>query len=706
MGGGLVDPRARPVYDDGGALAGSHRVAGANVRNMEARHTTLSVAAPIFLLTSLLLGFGSGIDAILAAVDPDGETGEAVVQVATPEGHISPILAASPTLPSLLVKGSIIAHETSTDVVGRVQIPLALATDESVDLASASLLVTYIDANQSLDLAFNATANLAGSGNAGWMTNFTKGSGAVMDPGERADFWVNLEGLGTLLGTNDQFTLQIKPEVGSVLEVTRTTPREITTITNLGYDPTGPPALLNPSSVLAHEWSTFDVIGRIQIPIVTATGTPVDLSSTSLVVTYIDANQVLDLTQNTSAESAGNNAGWDTVFGAGDSGPLLDPGEQADFWVNLRGLVTLLGTYDEFIIQIKPNVGGILQIRRTTPGQITTINDLGDEVTTQPTLLVKGSVIAHESSTSNVIGRVQIPVAVPFGTSVDVSAVSLVVTYVDANQTTSLAFNVFANFPGSANAGWMTNFSKGTGAVLHTGERADFWVNLSGLTTPLGPSTQFTIQIKPADVGLVNVQRITPAAITAITNLGSGPSGPPALSNPSSVLAHKSSTDNVVERIQIPVVTATGTPVDLSSASLIVTYIDANQIVDISQNTSAETAGNNSGWDTVFGVGDSGPLLDPGEQADIWVNLSFLATLLGPSTQFTIQIKPFLGSILEIQRTTPAQITTITNLGANPAAKPIPSLGQWGLAAMVSIMAVILAWRARLAHRRPIREQR
>ena len=562
VGGGLVDPQARPVYDDGGALAGSHRVAGANVRNMEARHKTLSVAAPIFLLISLLLGFGSGIDAILAAVDPDGETTGGMVPAATSEGHISPILAASPTLPSLLVKGSTIAHETSTDVVGRVQIPLALATGESVDLSSASLLVTYIDANQALDLTFAANANLAGSDNAGWMTLFSKGTGAVMDPGDRADFWVNLEGLTTLLGTNDQFTVQIKPEVGSVLEVTRTTPGEITTITNLGYEATAPPTILVKGSIIAHETST-DVVGRVQVPLALATDESVDLSSASLLVTYIDANQALDLT-----------------------------------------------------------------------------------------------------------------------------------------------FAVNANLAGSDNAGWMTLFSKGTGAVMDPGERADFWVNIEGLGTLLGTNDQFTLQIKPEVGSVLEVTRTTPGEITTITNLGYEPTGPPALSKPSSVLAHKSSTDNVVERIQIPVVAATGTPIDLSSASLIVTYIDANQIVDISQNTSAETAGHNSGWDTVFGVGDSGPLLDPGEQADIWVNFSFLATLLGPSTQFTIQIKPFLGSILEIQRTTPAQITTITNLGANPATVPIPSLGQWGLVAMASMMAVFLVWRARLAHTRPIRKQR
>ena len=55
----------------------------------------------------------------------------------------------------------------------------------------------------------------------------------MLDTGERADFWVNLQGLTSQLGASTQFTVQIKPSVGDILEVQRTTPGEITTITNL-----------------------------------------------------------------------------------------------------------------------------------------------------------------------------------------------------------------------------------------------------------------------------------------------------------------------------------------------------------------------------------------------------------------------------------------------------------------------------------------
>ena len=667
---------------------------------MEARHIILAVAALLLLPIGVVLGFGDDIDAAPAAVDPDWEASGGVVPVAIPAGGNSHMLPASPAVPTLLAKGSVIAFESSTqNVVARIQIPIISATSGPVDLSGASLVVTYMDINQTVNLAQNTSAETSGN-NPGWDTSFRAGdTGPVLDPGERADFWVNLQGLTTQLGPSTQFTIQIKPAVGEMLEGQRTTGLQINTINNLGYESTAPPSLSISSSVLAHEWSTFDVIERIQIPIVTATGTPVDLSAASLVVTYIDQNQLVDLVQNTGAETAGNNTGWDTVFGAGDTGPVLDPGEQADFWVNLSDLTTQLGAYTEFIIQIKPAAGGLLEVRRTTPGQITAIIDLGDEITTPPTIMVKGSVIGHESSTDNVIERVQIPIAVPFGTTIDLSVASLTVTYADVNQTVNLVPNFSAQTTG-INPGWNTVFRTGdTDPQLDTGERADFWVNLSGLTTPLGPSTQFTIQIKPAGITVVEVQRTTPAEITAVLNLGYAATGPPALSNPSSVVAHESSTSNVIERIQIPIVTAISTPVDLSSASLVVTYIDANQVVDFTQNTSAEDAGNNPGWNTIFSGGDGGPVLDPGEQADLWLNLQGLTTQLGPLTQFTIQIKPYIGSILEIQRTTPAEITIITDLGTNPVPELVPSMGLWSLVAMASMMAVFLAWRARLAHR-------
>ena len=135
-------------------------------------------------------------------------------------------------------------------------------------------------------------------------------------------------------------------------------------------------ALSVKGSLIAHESSTDDVVGRIQIPIIASTDQPVDLSAASLVVTYIDDTQIVDLTQNTSAELAGNNPGWDTAFRAGDTGPVLNTGERADFWLNLYALVSPLGPSSQFTIQIKPQVGAVLEVKRTMPGEITLITSL------------------------------------------------------------------------------------------------------------------------------------------------------------------------------------------------------------------------------------------------------------------------------------------------------------------------------------------
>ena len=132
-------------------------------------------------------------------------------------------------------------------------------------------------------------------------------------------------------------------------------------------------------SIIAHESSTSGVIERLQIPIISVTDDSVDLSVTSLVVTYIDATQVVDLAEDSAAPGAevtGNNPGWNTVFRAGEQGPVLDSGERADFWVNLQGLLFQLGASTQFTLQIKPEAGATLEIQRATPGEITVITNL------------------------------------------------------------------------------------------------------------------------------------------------------------------------------------------------------------------------------------------------------------------------------------------------------------------------------------------
>lgn len=138
---------------------------------------------------------------------------------------------------ALAVKGSVIAHASSTGsagVVSRLQIPILAGTDQAVDLGSSSLIVTYIDSANAMDLTRNANADQLGNSNGGWLEVFSQGTGPVLDSGDRADLWVNVQQLaGGTLNTSEQFTIQIKSEVGAVLEITRTTPGEITTIINL-----------------------------------------------------------------------------------------------------------------------------------------------------------------------------------------------------------------------------------------------------------------------------------------------------------------------------------------------------------------------------------------------------------------------------------------------------------------------------------------
>ena len=77
---------------------------------------------------------------------------------------------------------------------------------------------------------------------------------------------------------------------------------------------------------------------------------------------------------------------------------------------------------------------------------------------------------------------------------------------------------------------------------------------------------------------------------------------------------------------------------------------------------SAQTKNMGSGeWVTGWLIG-SGDLLSPGERVEIRVTLTGLSTQLGLSTEFNIQVKPTVGAVLIIERTTPAEFTAVMDL--------------------------------------------
>ncbi len=97
-----------------------------------------------------------------------------------------------------------------------------------------------------------------------------------------------------------------------------------------------------------------------------------------------------------------------------------------------------------------------------------------------------------------------------------------------------------------------------------------------------------------------------------------------------------------------------GEPINLSEAEqvLVIDYRDAEQVVSITD-WSLAWLGNG---------GDDDDLLEPGELAQITVPLTDLNPELGTNTDFTIEIKPPSGAVLNIQRTTPAYLEIINDL--------------------------------------------
>lgn len=98
-----------------------------------------------------------------------------------------------------------------------------------------------------------------------------------------------------------------------------------------------------------------------------------------------------------------------------------------------------------------------------------------------------------------------------------------------------------------------------------------------------------------------------------------------------------------------------GDPVDLTAGTgpVVIGYRDSTQVL------------NSVPWSIEWLVrndGDTGHLLEAGELAEITVNLADLDPRLGTNTAFTLEIKPPTGGVLQINRTTPAAISAVTEL--------------------------------------------
>jgi len=109
------------------------------------------------------------------------------------------------------------------------------------------------------------------------------------------------------------------------------------------------------------------------------------------------------------------------------------------------------------------------------------------------------------------------------------------------------------------------------------------------------------------------------------------------------------SVDNV--KITLGTGTQTGQYVEVSKSAVVITYLDDDNFFNVVD----------SDWTPTWLIG-SGSSLDSGEQVQITITLTGMSTLLGASKAFTIQILPSRGAVLEINKTTPPELTRYMEL--------------------------------------------
>ncbi len=131
-----------------------------------------------------------------------------------------------------------------------------------------------------------------------------------------------------------------------------------------------------------------------------------------------------------------------------------------------------------------------------------------------------------------------------------------------------------------------------------------------------------------------------------------------AISGP--VRAHAAGTMTHVGYVTFGIRNEAKGSVDLSSSRTTVSYYDSAQGVGALPFRAAPPTASTYGWGIDWGSG-SGPRLGPGEEAEVTVNLTGLATPLGTGATFSIQVASE-GGELTVTRTTPDKLTAVMEL--------------------------------------------
>ena len=218
--------------------------------------------------------------------------------------------------------------------------------------------------------------------------------------------------------------------------------------------------------------------------------------------------------------------------------------------------------------------------------------------------------------------------------AMDTMMVDRAVTGVDANTTSTNSWSDNPTGTGTASL-YPTYLRNGTTTYFYC------WDTFGFVTEQLDSSATCVMAFRPAPA--------PPAAPTPTPPVAASAS--PVLELPGSVMGLKSSTDPYLTNVLI-ILGISGGVVDLAGSSVVITYIDADQAVNLPA----------SAWTTTW-LTTNGDLFEPGERVEFNINLEGeLSPVLGASKQFSLVVQLPGAAALIIQRTTPAELTSIVVL--------------------------------------------
>ena len=123
--------------------------------------------------------------------------------------------------------------KTAIDTV-RFDLDPASTSSGSVDLSSTGTVLTYLDENQGINCenpqSFDGDADTP---ECSWSTSWLIGSGDIVVSGEQVEVTVTLTNLTPLLTEKTEFSVQVKPNKGAIVIVSKTLPGELKGLTPL-----------------------------------------------------------------------------------------------------------------------------------------------------------------------------------------------------------------------------------------------------------------------------------------------------------------------------------------------------------------------------------------------------------------------------------------------------------------------------------------